>query len=272
MLRKTLFLLIAAVFLFVVVTPVLAGDNKNFIVLAIVKVKPGYEKLAKSEMMKLVPLTHREPGCIQYDMHINVGTEPNNYMVENPRLFMFYEIWRSREDWDLHMNMPYLVKWFKLSEKICESIDLTIWEMLKLPTNPTFRGLENPDPKKQYTLMARVHVKSKGDCTAYGIPDCVDRSWKEMLSLVPLTHTEPGCINYEMHVNLDMDTMGRNPREIMFYENWYDFNVWYYDHMNASYLVRWFDMAPQVTTGIELTGWKKINFCEYPSIPSCPHK
>ena len=272
MLRKILFLLIAAVFLFVAVTPVLAGDNKNFIVSAIVKVKPGYEKKAKAEMLKLVPLTRSEPGCIQYDMHVNVGTTPEDYLKENPRLYMFYEIWRSREDWDLHMEMPYLVKWFNLANKICEGIDITIWEMLKLPTNPTFRGQENPDPKEQYTLMARVHVKAKGDCGASNIPDCIDRSWKEMLSLVPLTHIEPGCVNYEMHVNLDMNTMGRNPREIMFYENWYDFNVWYYDHMNASYLVRWFDMAPQVTTGIELTGWKKMAFCEYPCAPSCHHK
>jgi quinol monooxygenase YgiN len=270
MLKKSLFLILALAFVLGSMSFVFAGDNKNFTVLAIVKVKPGYEKLAKEEMLKLVPLTHREPGCIQYDMHINVGTEPNDYKIENPRLFMFYEIWRSREDWDLHMNMPYLVKWFNLSEKKCEGIDITIWEMLKLPTNPTFRGLENPDPKKQYTLMARVHIKDKGDCTGVGIPDCIDRSWKEMLSLVPLTHIEPGCINYEMHVNLDMNTMGRNHREIMFYENWYDFNVWKYDHMNASYLVRWFDMADQVTTGIELTGWKKMNFCEYPCPP--PHK
>jgi len=272
MLRKILFLVTAAVFLFVAITPVLAGDNKNFIVSAIVKVKPGHEKLAKCEMLKLVPLTRSEPGCIQYDMPVSVGTTPEDYKKENPRLYMFYEIWRSREDWDLHMQMPYLVNWFNLANKICEGIDITIWEMLKLPTNPTFRGQVNPDPKEQYTLMARVHIKAKGDCAGVGIPDCIDRSWKEMLSLVPLTHIEPGCVNYEMHVNLDMNTMGRNHREIMFYENWYDFNVWYYDHMNASYLVRWFDMAPLVTTAIELTGWKKMAFCESPCYQFCHHK
>jgi quinol monooxygenase YgiN len=195
-------------------------------------------------------------------MHVNVGTNPDDYMKENPRLIMFYEIWRSREDWDLHMNMPYLKRWFDMSKEVCEGIDITLWEMLKGNTSPTFRGLKNPDPKDTYTLMARVHIKPKDACGENKIPDCVDRAWKEMQSLVPLTHIEPGCINYEMHVNLDMDTMGRNLREIMFYENWYDFKVWKYDHMGASYLVRWFDMAPQVTTAIELTGWKKMDFRE----------
>jgi quinol monooxygenase YgiN len=263
--RKALLFLFAIVFLFVASTPVLAGDNKNFIVLAIVKVKPGNEKLAKEEMLKLVPLTRREPGCIQYDMHINVGTEPNDYMKENPGLFMFYEIWRSREDWDLHMNMPYLKRWFDMSKNVCEGIDITIWEMLKLPSSPVFRGLKNPDPKEQYTLLARVHIKPKDACLQYKIPDCVDRSWKEMLALVPLTHLEPGCINYEMHVNLDMNTMGRNHREIMFYENWYDYKVWKYDHMGANYLKAWFALAPNVTTAIELTGWKLMDFIQTPA-------
>ncbi len=265
MLKRSLILILSLTFVLGVMNFSFAGDNKNFIVSAIVKVKPGNEKLAKDEMLKLVPLTRREPGCIQYDMHVNVGTEPNDYMKENPRLYMFYEIWRSREDWDLHMNMPYLKAWFDMSKDVCEGIDITIWEMLKLPSSPVFRGLKNPDPKEQYTLMARVHIKPKGDCLTYKIPDCVDRSWKEMLALVPLTHLEPGCINYEMHVNLDMNTMGRNLREIMFYENWYDFRVWKYDHMGANYLKAWFALAPNVTTGIELTGWKLMDFTQTPS-------
>jgi quinol monooxygenase YgiN len=160
--------------------------------------------------------------------------------------------------------MPFLKRWFEMTKTVCEGVDITLWEMLKLPSNPVFRGV-NPDPKQQYTLMARVHIKPKGDCLKYKIPDCVDRSWKEMLSLVPLTHLEPGCINYGMHVNLDMNTMGRNQREIMFYENWYDYKVWKFEHMTANYLKAWFGMAPDVTTGIELTGWKLMDFTQTPT-------
>ncbi len=242
-----------------------AGDNKKLTVLAIVHVKPGKEKIAKEELMKLVPLTHQEPGCINYDMHINVGTEWHNYKKENPRLYMFYENWRSREDWDLHMQMPYLQRWInEIAPKVTEKIELSIWEMVNMPTNPTFRGGENPDPEEKYTLLALVDVKPKDACIGEGIPDCIDRARKEMMSLVPLTHTEPGCINYEMHINLDMNTMAPNPRKVMFYENWYDFKVWKVDHMEADYLVRWFNMAPKLTEKIELTGWKMIDFKEKP--------
>jgi quinol monooxygenase YgiN len=242
-----------------------AGDNKKLTVLAIVYVKPGFEDKAEKEMMKLVPLTHQEPGCINYDMHVSVGVTPDDYGKKNRNLYMFYENWRSREDWDLHMQMPYLQRWInEIAPKVTEKIDLTIWEMVSQPTNPTFRGGSNPDPIEKYTLLALVDVKPKNGCLADKIPDCIDRARKEMMSLVPLTHIEPGCINYEMHTNLDVDTMAPNPRRVMFYENWYDFDVWYYDHMNADYLVRWFDMAPKLTDKIELTGWKMIDFKEKP--------
>jgi len=264
--RKILFLVVAAAFILVTVSPVLAGDDKQLTVFAIVKVKSNKAMQARQEMLKLVPLTRLEPGCINYDMHVSVGTTPGTEYTEDPTLYMFYENWRSREDWDLHMQMPYLTDWFNMcngvgQEPVCESLDITIYEMYKMPTNPVFRGKVLPDLKERYTLSARVFVKSKDDCPPE-FPDCADRARKEMLSLVPLTHTEPGCVDYRMHVNLNQENGSQNPLSYLFYENWYDFHVWYYDHMNASYLVRWFDMAPQLTTEIRLQGWRMMNFCE----------
>lgn len=226
------------------------GDNQELVVLSLNYIKEGCEEKARDALLSLVPLTNREPSCLFYQMHVNVGTEDDNYMVENPRLYMFYEIWRSRADWDKHMEMSYLEDWSNMAGKVCESWELYIWERVKLPTNPIFRGGKLPDPKETYTLLALVDVKE----------GCEDRAWKENLALVPYTHTEPGCMSYEMHINLDMDTMLKNPRKLMFYENWYNFKVWKHEHMQAEYLKRWFDFAPQVTHKIDLTGWKKIDF------------
>jgi len=209
----------------------------------------------------VLPQTRQEPGCINYDMHEGVGTEPNDYMTKKDGYFMFYENWRSREDWDKHMKMPYLKEWSELCDKICaEPPEVTIWEMIESPSNPVFRGTL-PGPEK-YTLSALVSVREKGACVSAKIPDCVDRSYKEMLALVPLTHLEPGCINYEMHVGLNMGDNARNYRKYLFYENWYDFKVWKYDHMGASYLVNWFNLVPIVTEpvkGAVLEGWKMIS-------------
>jgi quinol monooxygenase YgiN len=278
--RKLLCLVVVAVFVLGAVEFSLALDNngKKITVFARIKIKPGFEEAGRAALLGLVPLTRQEPGCINYDMHVGVGTEPGDYKTEKKNYFMFYENWRSRLDWDKHMNMPYLQEWGKLCngtpEKpgICaEPPEVTIWEMIDSPSNPVFRGTL-PGPEK-YTLSALVSIKDRQDpsCTqvqlpapyppAARIPDCVDRSYKEMLALVPLTHLEPGCINYEMHVGLKMDDNARNYRKYLFYENWYDFNVWKYDHMGASYLVNWFNLVPIVTesvNGAVLEGWKMI--------------
>ena len=83
-----------------------------------------------------------------------------------------------------------------------------------------------------------------------------------MLSLIPLTHQESGCINYDMHVSLDKDTMTPDPKKVMFYENWYNYKIWNTEHMKAPYLVNWFEKAPTMTNKVDLTGWQLMHFSE----------
>jgi quinol monooxygenase YgiN len=246
--RISLLVILSTVMALVVSSSAFAGDNKKLTVVAVVYVKPGFEKQVEQELLKLVPLTRREPGCLQYDMHVNIDLDT---LKVNPKMYLFYENWRSREDWDIHMKMPYLKKWFAMAPKVTKKIELTIWEMYESNTNPTFRG-KAPDPNEQLSLMAQLFIK----------PKFVDKSHKEMLSLIPLTHLEPGCINYDMHVNLDMDTMAPNPTKVMFYENWYNYKIWNTEHMKAPYLVNWFDKAPTMTDKVDLTGWQLMHFSE----------
>ncbi len=280
--RKILCLLVVAAFIFGAIGISFAGENngKKITVFARIKVKPQFSERAKYFLLnKVLPPTRQEPGCINYDMHQGVGTEPDNYMTNIDGYLMFYENWRSREDWDKHMNMPYLLEWSELcngkpgKEGVCaEPPEVTIWEMIEIPSNAVFRGTL-PGPEK-YTLSALVTIREKDDptCTEAYLPppyppntkikDCVDRSYKEMLALVPQTHLEPGCVNYEMHVGLEMEDNARNYRKYLFYENWYDFNVWKYDHMLSAYLVNWFNLVPIVTVpvnGAVLEGWKMIS-------------
>jgi quinol monooxygenase YgiN len=43
--------------------------------------------------------TRREPGCLNYDLHVD---------ARDPCVFVFYENWASQADLDAHMNMPHL--------------------------------------------------------------------------------------------------------------------------------------------------------------------
>ncbi|MEM9486953.1 MAG: putative quinol monooxygenase [Cyanobacteria bacterium P01_F01_bin.116] len=72
----------------------------------------------KDELMKLIPITRLEAGCIQYDLH-----QDN----ENPAHFLFYENWESRELWQTHMNAPHLKAYMEAADETVE--DFTLGEM-----------------------------------------------------------------------------------------------------------------------------------------------
>lgn len=75
----------------------------------VAKIEAKHDKidLVKTELLKLIELTRKEKGCIQYDLH-----QDNN----NPEVFVFYENWESRELWQEHMNNDHLKAYMQATE------------------------------------------------------------------------------------------------------------------------------------------------------------
>ena len=67
-------------------------------------------------MEKLLPVTRAEEGCLQYDLHVD-----NN----NPSHFMFYEVWESRELWQVHMNAPHLKDYIAATDGMLEKFGVS---------------------------------------------------------------------------------------------------------------------------------------------------
>ncbi|MEM6899008.1 MAG: putative quinol monooxygenase [Pseudomonadota bacterium] len=76
-----------------------------------VKVKPEHVDFVKEELLKLIPITRKEAGCIQYDLH-----QDN----DDPTFFLFYENWESRELWQTHMNNDHLQAYMKATDGMVE--------------------------------------------------------------------------------------------------------------------------------------------------------
>lgn len=90
--------------------------------IAYVKAKPGKEAELKKTLMGLVGPTRKEAGCVDYHLHVS---------DEDPRMFLFYENWRSRKDLDEHLTMPYLVEFFGKRDQLVEGdIPLHFYTML----------------------------------------------------------------------------------------------------------------------------------------------
>src|SRR5689334_4989008 len=68
-------------------------------VIGILRAKPGKSDELRAILEGFVAPTRRKQGCIDYHLHISDA---------DPDLFMFYENWRSRQDLEAHLKMPYL--------------------------------------------------------------------------------------------------------------------------------------------------------------------
>ena len=70
-----------------------------FTVIATLEAQPGKEEVVRQALLSLVPLTREEEGCVEYHLHECLGQEGR---------FVFYENWKTKEDWEKHLQMPYM--------------------------------------------------------------------------------------------------------------------------------------------------------------------
>jgi quinol monooxygenase YgiN len=66
--------------------------------------------------------TRAEPGCTNYDFHVD---------AEDPNAFMFYENWRSRADLEAHLKMPHLAPLrSRVDELLASPVEIRFYRML----------------------------------------------------------------------------------------------------------------------------------------------
>ncbi len=94
-------------------------SKKPLTIVATLKSKKGNEQKLKDVLSKLVPITQKEKGCINYDMHQS---------VEDPGTFVFHENWETRADWDAHMKAPHLTQFAAIQGDLAESWTLFVGE------------------------------------------------------------------------------------------------------------------------------------------------
>ncbi len=86
-----------------------------FTLVAKIKAKAGQEEALKSELVKLIPLTLAEAGCMNYDLHTG---------EEEAGLFVFYENWETKDHWHAHNESAHIQAFMNSSEQWVESAEL----------------------------------------------------------------------------------------------------------------------------------------------------
>ena len=106
--------------------PLLAAQAKKLpkeavTLLAEVQAKAGEEAAVKKALMSLVAPTHKEKGCICYNLHQS---------GEDKAKFMFYEQWASQAALDEHMQSEHFKAMQAATEGKLEGINATTWSLL----------------------------------------------------------------------------------------------------------------------------------------------
>ena len=96
--------------------------------LARLKAKPGKENALKAALMKLVPASRAEAGCINYDLH-----EDNN----DSSVYWFYENWKDEAALAAHTQEPHYLELGRVKDDLlAEPVQLMRLTEISTPAVP----------------------------------------------------------------------------------------------------------------------------------------
>jgi quinol monooxygenase YgiN len=97
-------------------------SQKPLTVIAVFKAKPGKEEALKQAITACIAPTRAEEGCVNYDLHQS---------LDDRTVFTLYENWRSKQDLDQHLQMPYLQNLLgRADELFAEPPDIQLLERI----------------------------------------------------------------------------------------------------------------------------------------------
>lgn len=76
---------------------------------AVIESKTAHRDEVRAALLNMVTESRKEPACLQYDLY-----QDDN----NPNVFVFQEIWESREGLDAHNAQPYIQAFVASLEKL----------------------------------------------------------------------------------------------------------------------------------------------------------
>ncbi len=82
-------------------------------IVATIQALPGKEDIVEKALLAVIAPTLAEPGCLQYDLHRD---------LQKPGLFLYYENWATREEWDAHMLSDHLAAMKVATDGLLEGI------------------------------------------------------------------------------------------------------------------------------------------------------
>jgi len=155
------------------------NDDSIVNIVAVMKSKKGKSIDLRNALLSLVKPTRKEEGFISYDVHES----------KDSTLFL-YEKWRSQEDLNLHLKKPYIKDFVRKLDTLLQGKNDAHFG--KLISNPnTNRKIED---LSKAVFIASIKKPKAGMRSALR---------ESLLALVEPTHSEDGCITYDIYEEKD---------------------------------------------------------------------
>jgi quinol monooxygenase YgiN len=91
-------------------------------VIAYFYARPERRQELEEILQGFVQQTRQEPGFLEYHLHES---------DDDPNVFVFYENWASRKDWEVHNKMSYLKSFLdKRTDYLTRDIEVQSYRML----------------------------------------------------------------------------------------------------------------------------------------------
>lgn len=96
--------------------------SEQFAFILKAKTRPEMAEAFETLFRAYVEPSRQEPGCIEYHMLRD---------KQDPSLFVFYEVWASKADLDVHSALPHMREFFEQRMEYLErDFDIQLIEML----------------------------------------------------------------------------------------------------------------------------------------------
>ncbi|MGW6624541.1 putative quinol monooxygenase [Nocardia sp. NPDC055002] len=84
--------------------------------------KPERRDDLRELLLSFVEPTRAEEGCLEYHFHVD---------SDDPSVFVFYEVWRSKADLDRHLALPHMRDfWNSRLDYLTRDLDIRWIDML----------------------------------------------------------------------------------------------------------------------------------------------
>jgi quinol monooxygenase YgiN len=95
-------------------------DTVQVVCVAEFRAKDGKTDELIAALHRLIEPTHKEPGCIRYEL---------NQRVDDPRWVTFVEKWRDQKSFDDHCAMPYIAHYFDdVRPQLVETFEVKLYQ------------------------------------------------------------------------------------------------------------------------------------------------